>query len=275
VSCCEATGNGQSTAPPSSTPIDAETIFEVADFSVGQPQGELVDNSTIDLVDVARARTLTFEVNRNGATSWAIGPTNGLRLVGDSATATSFNTGTFDANWLRVQFAMLWAQSWASELDGMLNYSIEAYFDLLTMAAGLPGVAAVFWGLSGSPTNAAARMQGVGRGFRSAVQTAFGKFDANEGTNYTSNSHGDDNTLAATIYSGASAGAGFVADRASVAAGWPRYQAQVNTSGRITGTVTTTLVDENVYAAIGQWSGNAAGAAMITQLRSLRMRAWR
>jgi hypothetical protein len=49
----------------------------------------------------------------------------------------------------------------------------------------------------------------------------------------------------------------------------------VNTSGRITGTVTTTLVDENVYAAIGQWSGNAAGAAMITQLRAARLRAWR
>ncbi len=173
-----------------------------------------------------------------------------------------------------MQLATIWAQSWASELDATLNYTIEAYFSLLTMNAGLPGVAAVGWGLSGSPSNAAARMQGVGRGLRAAVQTAFGKFDASEGTNYTG-AVGSSNTLCATIASAGAAGAGLAATRASLAAGWPLYRAQVNASGRITGTATTTMTDENNYLAIGQWSGNAAGAVYVTQLDALRIRTWR
>lgn len=261
--------------PAPISPIDVETIFEVADFRVGQPAGELVDGSTITLVDVARGRTLDWEVNRNGATSWAIGA-NGLRLVGDGATATAFNSGSFDSNWLRCRFSTLWATAWslALGLDATLSYSIEAYFDVLTWNAGIPGVGVVWWGLVGAPSNSNARMQGVGRGFRGATETAFGKFDAGEGTNYTG-AHGDDNQLAATQYSGASAGAGLIAERASVAAGWSRYQAQANTYGRITGTTTTTSGDENMYAAVGQWSGNAAGATYVTQWSSLRMRAWR
>lgn len=262
--------------------LDDVTLFEVADFSVGQPVGEIVDGSTVSLVDVARGRSLDFEFNRNGATSWAIGAVNGLRLVGDGATATNFNSGSFDSNWLRVQLATLYTAanaggSWGTdlELDATLVYTIEAYFDLLALNAGLPGVAAVGWGLAGSPTNSAARMQGVGRGLRAAAQTAFGKFDASEGTNYTTGGHGSDNVLCATIASAGAAGAGMVANRANVAAGWPLYRAVVSNYGRITGIVTSTMLDENAYLAIGQWSGNAAGAAYVTQLRSLRIRAWR
>ena len=258
------------------TPLDVETVWEVEDFSVGQPVGELVDGSTITLVDVARSRSLDFEVNRNGATSWAIGPVNGLRLVGDGATATAFNSGGFDSNWLRTRFSTIWATPWATTLglDATLSYSFEAYWDLLTWNAGLPGVAVVWWGLVGAPSNSNARMNGVGRGFRGAVETAFGKVDAGEGSNYTG-AHGDDNQLAATQYSGGSTGAGLIAERLSVAAGWSRYQAQASTYGRVTGIETTTLGDENVYASIGQWSGNAAGATYVTQLRSARLRAWR
>jgi hypothetical protein len=281
VSCCDGgfvSNSGGGAAP---SVLDDVTLFEVADFSVGQPVGEIVDGSTVALVDVDRGRSLDFEFNRNGATSWAIGAVDGLRLVGDGATATAFNSGTFDSNWLRVQMGDLYdagnaGGAWGTdlELDATLVYTIEAYFDLLTMAAGLPGVAAVGWGLAGAPSNSAARMQGVARGFRGAVQTSFGKFDATEGTNYTG-AFGSANVLCATIASAASAGAGLVGVRASVAAEWPLYRAVVNNYGRTAGTATTTMLDENAYLAIGQWSGNAAGAVYVTQLRSMRIRAWR
>lgn len=276
MSCAPALALVNGVAPGGgASPVSAQTLFEVEDFAVGQPAGE-VASGPISLVDVRRGVTLAWEAQRAGVTSWAIGAT-GLRFVGDGVTATAFNSGSTTGSWLRVQLNTLYTSpDYASlNLDGTLVYTIEAYFDLLTMNAGLPGVAAVGWGLVGAPTNSAARMQGVGRGFRAAAQTAFGKFDAAEGTNYTSNSHGDDNTLCATIASAGATGAGLVTERTSVAAGWTPYRAVVNNYGRITGTVTTTMLDENAYLAIGMWSGNAAGAAMINQLRSLRIQVWR
>jgi hypothetical protein len=255
--------------------LSETTLFEVEDFAVGQPNGN-VATGPINLTDVSRGITLGWEAQQAGMTSFAIGA-DGLRGVGDGATATNFNSASFTGNWLRLQLNTLYTNAaYASlNLDATLVYTIEAYFDLLTLNAGLPGVAVVGWGLAGSPSNAAARMQGVGRGLRAAAQTAFGKFDAGEGTNYTTGGHGDDNTLCATIASAGAAGAGMVAERVSVAAGWTPYRAVVSNYGRITGIVTSTMLDENAYLAVGMWSGNAAGAVYIFQLRSLRIRAWR
>lgn len=272
MNCCEFESNGESgDAGTPTTPLDATTLFEVADFAVGQPVGE-VASGPLALVDVARSRTLAWEAQRAGATSYAIG-VNGLRYDSD-ATNTAFNSGVFTSSWIRMQLATLYSASWAQALgiDATCVITIEAYFDLLTFISGFGGVAVVSWGLNGSPGNAAARMRGAGRGIRSATQVAFGKTDGAEGAVYTTAPGGTANTLGAVMGVGNSVTA-VAGARASLAAGWPLYRNVVATPAGPSANPTN-MLDENSYLAIGMYTGNTTDG-MVTQLRSLRIRAWR
>ncbi len=246
---------------------DGRTVFEVTDFSVGQPNGE-VASGALDLVDTLRGITLSWDAQRAGATSYAIG-VNGLRYVAD-ATSTSFSSTTFTASYIRLLLGELYTE--IPTVDASCTLTIEAYFDLLTMTSNLPGVAAVGWGLNAVPSNSAARMRGAGRGLRSGVQTAFGKTDGAEGTNYT-NAPANTGNVLVSVLSPDNGCAAIVGARASLAAGWPQYRNVVAAPAGPSANPTT-MLDENSYLAIGMWTGGVAGN-MITQLRSLRIRAWR
>jgi len=188
-------------------------IYEIDDFSVGQPAGEIASGPLV-LTDVSRGIALTWEAQRAGATSLAIGAT-GLRYDSD-ATNTSFNSGSFTSSWIRLPLATLYNQFPA--IDASWTISIECYFDLLTFISGFGGVGVVSWGLTGAPSNGAARMRGAGRGIRSLVQVGFGKTDGAEGSTYFTVPGNASNVLAAVmgVGNGVTAAMGI---RASLAAG--------------------------------------------------------
>lgn len=265
---CVPASNGQSGAEPSSA-LDALTLFEVEDFAVGQPNGEIASGA-LSLVDVDRNVTLAWEAQRAGVSSYAIG-VNGLRYVAD-ITNSAFNSGAFvNAAFIRLQLATLFNAF--PEVDSTCTICMETYWDLLT-TTGLGGSAAVVWGLTGSPSNSNPRMRGAARGLRVGVPVAFGKMDGAEGSNYTTVPGNTGDTLAVLIAPGASGSAGFSNIRGALANDWPQLRNQVHAAGNTSGTTTTYTSDENNYLAIGNWSGGVT-ATYISQLRSLRIRAWR